>query len=259
MQKARVSLIEDAAKFRKEYLLMKRIVILFLVSLMFASLALAGETDKGDNKPKNEKDKISYSLGFQIGRDFKKEKMDLDGDAFLAGVHDALGQKEAALEYKEMSTLLTDMKKKVMSRERAEKVEIVEKRLGGGKKFLEENAKKEGVITLKSGLQYRVINEGTGKKPNPTDKVKVHYTGKLIDGTEFSDSRRKGRPEVFHVNGVVRGITEALQLMKEGSRWEIVLPPEMGFSKRSELGYRTLIYDLELISIEPTGNENGSK
>lgn len=234
---------------------MKNIVIQFVISLMLAGPALAGDTDKGADVPKNEKDRISYSLGFQIGRDFKKERVDLDADAFLNGVNDALAQNKPAIEHEEMNTLLTDMKKKIIARERSEKVEMVKQRLGGGKKFLEENAKREGVITLESGLQYKIIRDGTGNRPEPTDKVKVHYTGKLINGTEFSSSRRKGQPEVFHVNGVVNGISEALQLMKEGSRWEIVLPPELGFSRRSELGYRTLIYDLELISIEPAGIE----
>jgi FKBP-type peptidyl-prolyl cis-trans isomerase len=234
---------------------MNKVVTALFLFLLFSSPALAGEKQNEINALKDNKDRISYSLGYQIGKDFKKEKMELDADEFLKGVNDALGQKQPAIEQEEMNATLSDMKKKIMTRERAEKVEMVERRLGGGKKFLEENAKKEGVITLESGLQYRVIREGTGEKPKPTDKVKVNYKGTLIDGTEFSSSYRKAKPEIFYVNGVVRGISEALQLMKEGARWEIVLPPELGFSRRSELGYRTLIYDLELISIEPAGNE----
>lgn len=234
---------------------MKNIVILFMISFMLACPALAERTEKEADKPENEKDRISYSLGFQIGRDFKKERMDLDGKAFLAGVNAALSKKRPAIDQEEMNALLAGMKKKIIARERREKVETVEKRLGGGQRFLEENAKKEGVITLESGLQYRVIREGTGEIPKSTDKVKVNYKGKFINGTEFSSSYRKGKPEVFHVNGVVQGISEALQLMKVGSEWEIVIPPELGFSKRSELGYRTLIYDLELLSIEPEGDK----
>jgi FKBP-type peptidyl-prolyl cis-trans isomerase FklB len=230
---------------------MKSMLMTVFIIVLGVSLSLAGE-EQGFHK---KKDQVSYSLGYQIGTDFKKEKMDLDADAFLKGVNDALAQNKPVIEHKEMKTLLSDMKKKIVSRENAEKVEIVEKRLGGGKKFLEENAKKEGVITLESGLQYRVIREGTGKKPKPTDKVKVSYKGTFIDGREFSNSFRKGGPQIFYVNGVVRGISEALQLMNVGAEWEIVVPPEMGFSKRSELGYRTLIYDLELISIEPEDNK----
>ena len=234
---------------------MNQIVTALIIFLFVASPVLAGEEQKSSDKIKGGKDRISYSLGFQIGQDFKKEKMDLDAEAFLKGVNDALAQKKPAIEQKEMDTTLSDMKKKIMKRQRAEKVEMVEQRLGGGKKFREEYAKKEGVEILESGLMYKVLREGTGKIPTLTDKVKVNYTGKLIDGTEFSDSRRKGRSEVFHVNGVLKGITEALQLMKEGARWEIVIPPELAFSRRSELGYRTLIYDLELISIEPSSTE----
>jgi len=234
---------------------MHQTVTALFLFLLLAGPALAGERQQVTHEVKNNKDRISYSLGFQIGRDFKKEKMDLDADAFLKGVNDALARKKPAIEQEEMTSTLSDMKKKLRTRQRAEKVEMVERRLGGGKKFLEENAKKEGVITLESGLQYKVLREGTGEKPGPTDKVKVHYKGTLIDGTEFSSSYRKGEPKIFHVNGVIKGITEALQLMREGAKWQIVLPPELSFSRRSELGYRTVIYDLELISIVAASNE----
>ena len=233
---------------------MNQIVTALVFILLLAGSTLAGENQSGADGLKDDKDRISYSLGFQIGRDFKKEKMDLDADAFRQGVNDALSQKKPAIEPEKMNSTLSDMKKKIMTRQRAEKVEMVERRLGGGKKFLEENAKKEGVIILESGLQYKVLRKGSGEKPGPTDKVKVHYSGSLIDGTEFSSSYIKGKPEVFYVNGVIKGMTEALQLMKEGGKWQIVLPPELAFSRRSELGYRTVIYDLELISIEPANN-----
>jgi len=238
---------------------MIQIVAMLLVFLLLAGPSLAAEVQRGTDELKAGKDRISYSLGYQIGGDFKKEKMDLDAGAFLKGVKDALSQKKPVIQQEEMNTLLSDMKKKIMTRQRAEKVEMVEQRLGGGKKFREEYAKQEGVITLESGLQYKVLHEGTGKKPVLTDKVRVHYKGALIDGTEFSSSYRKGEPEIFYVNGVIKGITEALQLMKEGAKWQIVLPPGLAFSRRSELGYRTVIYDLELISIEPDGNEENKR
>jgi FKBP-type peptidyl-prolyl cis-trans isomerase len=238
---------------------MNKIVTALFILLLLASPALAGEKQQGINELKDNKDRTSYSLGHQIGTDFKKQKTDLDDSAFMKGVNDALAQKKPAIEDEEMSAVLSEMKKKIRTRQRAEKVEMVEQRLGGGKKFLEENAKKEGVITLESGLQYKVLREGTGKKPLLTDKVKVHYSGSLIDGTKFSNSYKKGKPEIFHVAGVTKGITEALQLMKEGAKWQIVLPPELAFSRRSELGYRTVIYDLELISIETASNEQTIK
>lgn len=246
---------EMRATASKESLYMNNILILVVILFLFAGHSAAGETGKSADTPNTEKDRVSYSLGFQIGRDFKKEKMELDDEAFLKGVNDALAESDPAITPEEMNALLSDTKKKFSARDRAERVEMVEQRLGGGKKFLEENAKKEGVVTLENGLQYRVIREGTGKKPKPTDLVKVRYKGTLINGTEFSNSSKRGGPQTFYVNGVVRGISEVLQLMKEGARWEIVIPPELGFSKRSELGYRTLIYDLELIAIEPNRNE----
>ncbi len=127
----------------------------------------------------------------------------------------------------------------------------LEQRFGAGKKFLEENGKKEGVVTLPSGLQYKVIRQGKGNKPGPTDKVTVHYTGTLIDGTKIMSTYRKGKPETFFVNGVKKGMTEALQLMREGARWQLFIPPELAFSNRGPLHNRTLIYDIELISTGP--------
>ncbi len=236
---------------------MNHLITAIFIIILFASPALAGEQKTENNTLENEKDQISYSLGYQIGKDFKKETTDIVDSAFLKGVNDALGRKQPAVDPKEMNDTLSDMKSKIIKRQRAEKVEMVERRLGAGEKFLEENAKKEGVITLESGLQYKVLRAGNGKIPVASDKVKVHYQGTLIDGTPFSSSYSKGNPEIFHVNGVLKGITEALQMMKEGAKWQIVIPPELAFSRRSELGYRTLIYDLELLAIEPVNNKQG--
>jgi FKBP-type peptidyl-prolyl cis-trans isomerase FklB len=234
---------------------MRLTIITAFFSLLCAGAASAGGEQNQTTGLSDGRDRVSYSLGLQIGRDFRKEKMDLDADAFLSGVKDALSRKEPAVDRESMSETLLDMKKRLTTRQRAEKVEMVERRLGGGNRFLEENSRREGVTSLASGLQYEVRREGTGKRPQSTDRVKVHYRGSLIDGTVFRSSYRKGRPEVFHVSGVLRGITEALQLMREGAEWQVVLPPELAFSRRSELGYRSVIYDLELISIESKGDQ----
>lgn len=229
--------------------------VVFIV-LLFSALCLAGDIPGETGDLKSRKDRISYSLGYQIGGDFKKEKTDIDPEAFLKGVKDALAQADPALSAEEMKPLLVDMKKKIVARQRAEKREMVEQRLGEGEKFLAENAKKEGVITLPSGLQYKVIREGNGRQPKKTDRVKVHYSGKRIDGTVFSNSYKKGKPEIFYVNGVLPGITEVLQLMNEGAKWKIFIPSNLAFGKRGVLAYRTVIYDLELISIEPSEQSN---
>jgi len=217
---------------------------------------MAGDVPVTGGELKNLKDRISYSLGYQIGGDFKKEKTDIDPDAFLKGVKDALAQSEPEISAGEMKPMLLDMKKKVLATQRREKMEMVEQRTGAGKKFLEDNAKKEGVITLDSGVQYRVIREGSGKQPKLTDRVKIHYRGTGIDGTEFSSSFRKGEPKTFYVNGVIPGITEALQLMKEGAKWQIFIPYNRAFGTRGLHAYRTVIYELELISIEPSEQSN---
>jgi FKBP-type peptidyl-prolyl cis-trans isomerase FklB len=230
---------------------MKYILLAVCIVLFVFTISWSGELPERKKELKDRKDRISYSLGYQIGGDFKKEKTDIDPDAFLKGVRDALAQSKPMISAGEMKPMLRDMKKKVLATQRREKMEIEEQRLGAGKKFLEDNAKKEGVITLESGVQYKVIREGNGKQPKPTDKVKVHYRGTRIDGTEFRNTYRKGEPEIFYVNGVIPGITEVLPLMRVGAKWKVFVPFNLAFGKRGVLAYRTVIYDLELISIEP--------
>lgn len=230
-------------------------VPMFVIFILF-STSLAGDVSVTGGELNNHKDKISYSLGYQIGGDFKKEKTDIDPEAFLKGVKDALAQAKPVISADEMKPMLRDMKKKVLATQRREKMEMVEQRTGAGKKFLEDNAKREGVISLESGVQYEVIHEGYGRQPKPTDRVKIHYRGTGIDGTEFSSSFRKGEPKIFYVNGVIPGITEVLQLMKEGAKWRVFIPYNRAFGTRGLHAYRTVIYDLELISIEPSEQSN---
>jgi FKBP-type peptidyl-prolyl cis-trans isomerase FklB len=225
---------------------MKQIIGTVVSIFLLSSFCYAAEKPVLNKK----KDKVSYSLGYQIGGDFKKENRDIDPDAFLKGVKDALAEMKPEISPEEMRSTLMQMKKKIVARQQFEKLEMREQRLGEGKKFLTENAMKDGVITLPSGLQYKVIKEGKGRIPGPTDRVTVQYRGTLIDGTEFSNSYRKDKPETFYVNGVIPGISAALQLMKEGSNWQLFIPADLAFGKRGLLANRTVIYDLDLISIE---------
>jgi FKBP-type peptidyl-prolyl cis-trans isomerase FklB len=231
---------------------MKHVVTGMCYVVLLLGLSWAGELQSETSDLKDRKDRISYSVGFQIGGDLKKEKTDIDPRAFLKGVKDALGGKNPDIDPEEMHSMLVDTKKKIIAKQRFEQLEMREQRLGEGKKFLDENAKKEGVISLPSGLQYKVIYEGNGRTPGPTDRVKVQYLGKLIDGTPFSSSYTRGKPGLFYVSGVIKGVTEALQLMKEGAKWQLFIPPDLAFTGRGELANRTVIYDLELISIEPS-------
>ncbi|UCH44318.1 MAG: FKBP-type peptidyl-prolyl cis-trans isomerase [Nitrospiraceae bacterium] len=232
---------------------MKYVIIAICNLFLLLGISWSDELQSKTPELKDRKDRISYSVGFQIGGDLKKEKTEIDPRAFLKGVKDALGGKNPDIDPQEMNTMLVDMKKKIIARQRFEQREMREKRLGEGKKFLAENAKKEGVISLPSGLQYKIINEGKGRKPGATDRVKVHYLGTLIDGTPFGSSYTKGKPELFYVNGVIKGVAEALQLMKEGSKWQLVIPHDLAFTGRGEFANKTVIYELELISIEPGG------
>lgn len=231
---------------------MKYVVTAMCYVVLLLGLSWAGELQSETPELKDRKDRVSYSVGFQIGGDLKEEKTEIYPQAFLKGVKDALGEKNPDIDPQEMNSMLVDMKKKIIAKQRFEQLEMREQRLGEGKKFLAENSKKEGVISLQSGLQYKVINEGNGKIPGPTDRVKVHYQGTLIDGTPFGSSYSKGKPELFYVNGVIKGVTEALQLMKEGAKWQLFIPPDLAFTGRGEFANRTVIYDLELISIEPS-------
>jgi FKBP-type peptidyl-prolyl cis-trans isomerase FklB len=231
-------------------IIMKYVGMTILMMILFLSVSIAGELQHEGLEIKETKDKVSYSLGYQIGGDFKKENRDIDPEAFLKGVKDALSEIKPEISPEEMQSTLMEMKKNIVARQQFEKLEMREQRLGEGRKFLAENAKNEGIITLPSGLQYKVIREGKGRMPGPDDRVTVQYSGTLIDGTEFSNSYRKDKPEIFYVNGVIPGISEALQLMNEGSKWQLFIPADLAFSKRGMLANRTVIYDLELISIE---------
>jgi len=226
---------------------MKYLLMSIFIAMFFFGVCFAGE------KPvlKNEDDKISYSVGYQIGGDFKQQRMEIDPEAFLKGIEDALAEVEPPLSPEEVRATLLEMKSKILAEQRQQKQAAVEQYRGEGREFLAENAKKEGVVTLPSALQYKVLREGTGKTPGASDKVIVHYQSTLIDGTEFHNSRRReGKPESLHVSGVIRGLTEALQLMREGARWQLFIPADLAYGRRGPLQDRTVIFDVELISVE---------
>ena len=195
--------------------------------------------------------RVGYSLGHQIGEDLKRQDMDIDADAMLRGLRDALGGADASIPEEEMNALLVGLKKRIGASEQNGRRGDAERYRAEGSAFLATNASREGVVSLPSGLQYEVLRAGAGRRPGPDDSVKVHYRSTLIDGTEFHDSRKaEGAPETLHVSGVTRGLTEALQLMREGGRWRIFLPADLAFGRRGPLADRTVIYEIELLSIE---------
>ena len=192
-------------------------------------------------------DKFSYAIGLGIGQNLlSMGAQGINVEDFAQAIADVLNRKETAISHNEAREIVN---KYFMELEEKMNAENIEK----GKAFLEENAKKEGVITLPSGLQYQVITEGNGKNPSATDKVKCHYEGTLIDGTLFDSSIKRGQPAVFGVNQVIKGWVEALQLMSEGSKWRLFIPSELGYGAQ-QAGemippHSTLIFEVELIEV----------
>jgi FKBP-type peptidyl-prolyl cis-trans isomerase FklB len=216
-----------------------------------ALLALPVQTILADDALKldNETARINYSLGFQIGGDFKNQNIELDPDAVVAGMRDALSGKEPRMPRQEMNDVLVELKHKVVAAQQAQRHASELQQVEAGRKFMEENAKKPGVMTTASGLQYKILEPGSGSNPGPTDQVTVNYRGTLIDGHEFDSSYSKGKPITFPLNGVIKGWTEGLQLVKPGGRIELVIPPQLAYGNRGPLAHRTLVFDVELLSV----------
>ena len=199
---------------------------------------------------KDQKDKVSYAIGMQIGFNLARQKVDVNPDILVAGIKDSLANKPQ---------LTPDQVKEVMAQfekdmEQKQK-DLGEKNKTAGTKFLEENKAKPGVKTTASGLEYKVEKEGTGPQPKPTDMVTVNYRGTLIDGTEFDSSYKRGQPATFPVNGVIKGWTEALQLMKKGAKYQLFIPSSLAYGERAmgpDIGPNsTLIFEVELMDVKP--------
>ena len=193
--------------------------------------------------------RINYSLGYQIGGDFKRQGVDLNPQAVLQGIADARAGAEPLMPVQEMQATLMELKRKIVADQRAAAGELELQQVEEGKRFLEENAKKPGVLTTESGLQYQIVEEGTGKTPSPTDRVTVNYRGTLVNGQEFDSSYSRGEPATFALNGVIKGWTEGLQLIKEGGKIKLFVPQELAYGDRGPLAHRALIFDVELISV----------
>lgn len=228
---------------------MKHIFIIILNLITLIGICSAGENLDMEDK----KVRLSYSIGYQMGGDFLRQGKDINPDVLLKGVQDALADKEPLMNRKEMNFTLVNFQKTVAEARKQKMIEQAEKNLKAGMAFLAENGKKEGVKTLQSGLQYQVIKEGAGKAPRLSDKVTVHYRGTLIDGTEFDSSHRRNKPATFSVSGVIAGWTEALQLMKEGAKWQLFIPPNLAYGDKRTGSIEpnsTLIFDVELIELK---------
>ena len=192
-------------------------------------------------------DKFSYSLGLGIGQNLKSMGAgDINVEDFARAVEDVLKSRQTAITHKEARDIVNKGFAELEKKIHAQTIAV-------GKAFLEENKKRDGVVTLPSGLQYEVIKAGTGKKPKLTSRVRCHYEGTLIDGTLFDSSVKRGQPAVFGVNQVIKGWTEALQLMGEGAKWKLYIPSDLGYGSQGagEMipPYSTLIFEVELIDV----------
>lgn len=195
-------------------------------------------------------DTISYAIGFSIGKNLERGGLDVNMEPVKKGLEDLLGDKPLEIEESAKDSVLQvyqSEQMEIMMKKREEEGKIAKVE---GIKFLEENATKEGVKVTKSGLQYKVLTPGTGKRPTADHKVRVHYVGTLTDGTQFDSSIDRGEPAEFPLNGVIKGWTEGLQLMKEGAKYRFFIPYELAYGEQGNSsipGFSTLIFDVELI------------
>ncbi len=199
-------------------------------------------------------DKTSYALGMSIAHNLMQSGVNkLEIKDFTAGLEAVLNGQEPAVSFKEAGQLLEDYFSNMEAEKAAEEAEVAEAMKKEGEEFLKENAGKPGVITLKSGLQYKVLKEGTGRKPGKTSKVRCHYEGTFTNGMTFDSSYKRGEPAVFGVNQVIAGWTEALQLMSEGSEWELYIPYQLAYGEAGAHGAippcAALVFKVELIEV----------
>lgn len=219
--------------------------------LASATVLLALPVFAQDKSPelKDQKDKVSYSIGLNIGFNMSKQNVPVNADALAAGVRDGLANKPRMTETEVRDTMMAFEKDMVEKQK-----EAGEKNASNGTKFLEENKKKEGVKTTASGLQYKSLKEGSGAQPKASDTVTVNYKGTLIDGTEFDSSYKRNEPATFPLNGVIKGWTEGLQLMKKGSKYQFFIPANLAYGERSPGAgippNSTLIFEVELLDIK---------
>lgn len=221
---------------------------------LFSVQACSQSPEKGaPMELKTQKDKASYSIGVSIGKNLKDQKVEIQTDILVKGLLDAYTGAKTQLNEKEMGEVLTAFQQEIMAKAQEEAAKKGDENKKKGEKFLADNKSKPGVNTTASGLQYSVISEGTGPKPTASSTVKVHYTGKLIDGTTFDSSVDRGEPVEFPLNGVIKGWTEGVQLMSKGAKYKFYIPSDLAYGDRgagNAIGpNETLVFEVELLDI----------
>ena len=219
-------------------------------------LGLSGPQQAAQKKTvlKTQMDKVSYCIGLDVGRNFKQQEIAVNPDLLVKGIKDALSGVTPALTDDQIREVMTAFQAEMMSKMEEKSKRSGEKNKQEGETFLAENKKKQGVVTLPSGLQYKILVDGKGRKPALKDTVTAHYRGTLLDGTEFDSSYKRGEPTSFAVGGVIKGWTEVLQLMRVGSKWQVCVPANLAYGDRAasqEIGPNsTLIFEIELIDVK---------
>ena len=230
-----------------------RTAIILLGALSITALSgcdkLKSLTSGGSVKLDSDKAKVSYAIGAQIGKGMKSQGLDVDPNVIAAAMSDVLANKDLRLTEEDMAAAMQKMRENMQAQQLKSAADNLEK----GKAALEENKKKAGVKVTKSGLQYEVLTEGKGNSPKATDVVKVHYKGTLTDGTEFDSSYKRNEPAEFPVGGVIKGWTEALQLMKPGAKYKLLIPAELAYGDQGRPGIpanSVLAFEVEFLEVK---------
>jgi FKBP-type peptidyl-prolyl cis-trans isomerase FklB len=217
--------------------------LLVAISLCIATVGASA----GEATPKTDDEKFSYAIGYQIAESVKRQGMEVDVDSLIQAIRDDLTGTPLRISQPEMQAAVVAYQQKKFE-------ELSDKNQKAGKKYLAANKKKPGIVELPSGLQYRIVEEGSGEKPVSSDTVKVHYRGTLIDGTEFDSSYARGEPVTFQVANIINGWQQALILMSEGAKWQVFIPPILAYGSGGagqNIGpNETLVFEIELVSIE---------
>ena len=233
---------------------MKNLIGIFIVFLMIAISCTSSEKVVETPQLTDYMDTVSYSVGVDIGKSFRLQEMDINPDVMARGLSDAFSDKETALTDEEIQSTLINFRQEFQQKQREIAQRKAQEEAVAEEAYLVESASKEGVVSLPSGLQYKVITPGDGPSPLSTDRVKVHYKGTLVDGTVFDSSYDRGQPASNNVTGFIKGWVEALLLMQVGSKWELTIPSKLGYGTRGS-GDRippnsTLLFEVELLAIE---------
>ncbi len=222
-----------------------------LVCLVSSHLAASEATTLSDQA-----DRINYSIGHQIGTDFKRQKLTLEEQALRLGLQHGQTDTIPLLDRKEMNTALLDLKRNITTQMKQEAVARINQRKqdeqqkrSEGEAFMRENQRREGVKTMPSGLQYKVLTQGSGHNPQAEDYVTFNYRARTLNGKEYDSSYKKGKPSTYRANAVLPGFTEAIQMMQPGAKWELYIPPEQAYGRQGPLAHQTVIIEVELLSI----------